>query len=60
MSRLGAGPDAVAKAIERAIKRPRSRVPVTASARIMLGLRRVMPDSLWDRSMRTNFPTPGS
>jgi NADP-dependent 3-hydroxy acid dehydrogenase YdfG len=60
MSRLGAGPDAVAKAIERAIKRPRSRVPVTASARIMLALRRVMPDSLWDRSMRTNFPTPGA
>jgi NADP-dependent 3-hydroxy acid dehydrogenase YdfG len=60
MSRLGAGPDAVAKAIERAIKRPRSRVPVTASARILIGLRRVMPDSLWDRSMRTNFPTPGS
>jgi NADP-dependent 3-hydroxy acid dehydrogenase YdfG len=60
LSRFGAGPDAVAKAIERAIKRPRSRVPVTASARIMIGLRRVLPDSVWDRSMRTNFPTPGS
>jgi NADP-dependent 3-hydroxy acid dehydrogenase YdfG len=58
LARLGAGPDAVAKAIERAIKRPRSRKPVTASARIMLGLRRVMPDFLWDRSMRSNFPQP--
>jgi short-subunit dehydrogenase len=58
MARLGAGPEAVAKAIEKAIRRPRSRVPVTASARIMIGLRRVMPDSLWDRSMRTNFPQP--
>jgi NAD(P)-dependent dehydrogenase (short-subunit alcohol dehydrogenase family) len=58
MARLGAGPEAVAKAIEKAIRHPRSRVPVTASARIMIGLRRVMPDSLWDRSMRTNFPQP--
>ena len=58
LARLGAGPDAVAKAIERAIKRPRSRMPVTASARIMLGLRRVMPDFMWDRSMRSNFPQP--
>jgi hypothetical protein len=58
MARLGAGPEAVAKAIEKAIRRPRSRVPVTASARIMNGLRRVMPDGMWDRSMRTNFPQP--
>ena len=58
LARLGAGPEAVAKAIERAIKRPRARIPVTASARVMIGLRRVMPDSLWDRSMRSNFPQP--
>ena len=58
IARLGAGPDAVAKAIERAIRRPKSRIPVTASARIMIGLRRVMPDAIWDRSMRTNFPQP--
>jgi NAD(P)-dependent dehydrogenase (short-subunit alcohol dehydrogenase family) len=58
LARLGAGPEAVAKAIEKAIRRPRARVPVTASARIMLGLRRVMTDGMWDRSMRTNFPQP--
>src|SRR3954453_17012715 len=58
LARLGAGPDAVAHAIEKAIKRPRARVPVTASARVMIGLRRVMPDSVWDRSMRSNFPQP--
>src|SRR3954452_19817938 len=58
MARLGAGPDAVAKAIEKAIRHPRSRVRVTASARVMLGLRRVMPDALWDRTMRSNFPQP--
>jgi NADP-dependent 3-hydroxy acid dehydrogenase YdfG len=60
LARLGAGPEAVAKAIERAIKRPKPRIPVTASARIMIGLRRVMPDSVWDRSMRSNFPQPGA
>jgi NAD(P)-dependent dehydrogenase (short-subunit alcohol dehydrogenase family) len=58
LARFGAGPEAVAKAIEKAIRRPRPRVPVTASARIMIGLRRVMPDRAWDRSMRTNFPPP--
>jgi NADP-dependent 3-hydroxy acid dehydrogenase YdfG len=58
MARLGAGPEAVAKAIEKAIKHPRSRIPVTASARVLIGLRRLMPDSLWDRSMRSNFPQP--
>jgi NAD(P)-dependent dehydrogenase (short-subunit alcohol dehydrogenase family) len=58
LARFGAGPEAVAKAIEKSIRKPRSRRPVTASARIMIGLRRVMPDSLWDRSMRSNFPQP--
>src|SRR3954463_6654381 len=60
LARFGAGPEAVAKAIEKAIKHPRARIRVTASARIMLGLRRVMPDAMWDRSMRTNFPQPGA
>jgi NAD(P)-dependent dehydrogenase (short-subunit alcohol dehydrogenase family) len=61
MAKLGAGPDAVAKAIERALsaRRPRARYPVTASARLMMGQRRLMPDRLWDRVMRTQFPTPG-
>jgi NADP-dependent 3-hydroxy acid dehydrogenase YdfG len=58
LARLGAGPEAVAKAIDKAIRRPRSRIPVTASARVMIGLRRLMPDAVWDRSMRTNFPQP--
>jgi short-subunit dehydrogenase len=58
LARLGAGPEAVAKAIEKAIRRPRARMRVTASARIMIGLRRVMPDAMWDRTMRTNFPQP--
>ena len=58
LSRFGAGPEAVAKAIEKAIRRPKSRKPVTASARIFLGMRRFMTDGMWDRSMRSTYPQP--
>jgi NAD(P)-dependent dehydrogenase (short-subunit alcohol dehydrogenase family) len=62
MAKLGAGPDAVAKAIERAISsgHPRARYRVTASAKLMISQRRLMPDRIWDRVMRTQFPSPGS
>jgi short-subunit dehydrogenase len=62
MAKLGAGPEAVAKTIERAIStgHPRARYRVTASAKLMISQRRLMPDRLWDRMMRTQFPTPGS
>jgi hypothetical protein len=33
------------------------RAHVTHEAEL-LALRRLMPDSMWDRSMRTNFPQP--
>ena len=61
MAKLGAGPEAVAKTIERAISagRPRARYRVTAGAKLMIGQRRLMPDRLWDLMMRTQFPTPG-
>ncbi len=60
LTRLGAGPDAVAKTIAGALeaRRPKARYPVTASARLMINQRRFMPDGLWDRVMRTQFPTP--
>jgi len=60
LSRLGAGPEAVADAIAHALAadRPRTRVPVTASARILMGLRRVLPDRVWDRAVMGNFTTP--
>jgi len=62
LSRLAAGPEAVAKAIERAIssERPRARYPVTASARLLMAQRKLMPDRLWDRVMTTQFPRPRS
>jgi NADP-dependent 3-hydroxy acid dehydrogenase YdfG len=61
MSKLGAGPDAVANTIAKAIgaDRPRARYPVTASARLMMGQRRLSPDRVWDGLMRLQFPSPG-
>jgi NADP-dependent 3-hydroxy acid dehydrogenase YdfG len=60
MSKLGAGPDAVAKTIARALHsgRPKARYPVTPSARLMINQRRFTPDRVWDLIMRTQFPTP--
>lgn len=57
---LGGGPEVVAKAIEKAIKRRRAptRVPVTASARLSIMQRRLTPDRLWDAAMRSQFPQP--
>jgi NADP-dependent 3-hydroxy acid dehydrogenase YdfG len=60
LGKLGGGPDAVAKAIERAItaKRPRTRYPVTASARLFMAQRALLPDRAWDRVVGTSFPRP--
>ncbi len=56
-ARLGGGPDDVAGAIQRALERRRAptRVPVTASARLLMGLHAVLPDRLWDRAVRGSF-----
>jgi NAD(P)-dependent dehydrogenase (short-subunit alcohol dehydrogenase family) len=60
LAKLGGGPEVVAKTIAAALKadRPKTRYPVTASARVMMGQRRLMPDRAWDLLMRTQFPTP--
>jgi short-subunit dehydrogenase len=60
LSRLGGGPETVARAIERAIsaRRPRTRYPVTASARLMIAQRRLLPDRVWDRLMGTGLSPP--
>jgi len=54
--------DDVARAIERAVdaRRPRTRYPVTAGARILMGLRRWLPDRGFDAFLRTMFPSPGA
>ena len=60
MARLGAGPEAVASTIARALtaKRPKARYPVTPSAHLMINQRRLTPDRAWDLMMRAQFPTP--
>jgi NAD(P)-dependent dehydrogenase (short-subunit alcohol dehydrogenase family) len=60
LAKLGGGPEVVAETISAALKakRPRARYPVTTSARVMMGQRRLMPDRVWDLLMRTQFPTP--
>ena len=59
----GAGPESVARAIEKSVSRkhPPTRVRVTASARILIAQRRLMPDRAWDAMMSRTFtrPTPG-
>jgi NAD(P)-dependent dehydrogenase (short-subunit alcohol dehydrogenase family) len=60
LAKLGGGPEVVAKTIAGALTadRPKTRYRVTASARVMMGQRRLMPDRVWDLLMRTQFPTP--
>ncbi len=60
MAKLGAGPEAVAGAVARALsaKRPRARYAVTPSAHLMINQRRVTPDRVWDLMMRAAYPTP--
>jgi len=60
MAFLAAGPDAVARVIERAIttQSPRTRYPVTAGARVMMGLRRWLPDRAFDAFLRSQFKPP--
>ena len=60
MRLLGAGPDRVAKVIERAItrRRPRPRVTITPSAKLSILTRRLVSDRVWDAAMRAQFPQP--
>jgi len=60
LARFGGGPETVAQTIAGALEaeHPKTRYPVTASARVMMAQRRLMPDRLWDLLMRTQFPVP--
>jgi NAD(P)-dependent dehydrogenase (short-subunit alcohol dehydrogenase family) len=57
---LGAGPERVAKVIEKSIRKRRAptRVKITPSAKLSIRSRRLMPDRAWDALMRAQFPTP--
>ncbi len=60
IGKLGGGPEAVAKAVEKAVttRRPRTRYPVTASARLFMGQRALLPDRAWDALVGSSFPRP--
>jgi NAD(P)-dependent dehydrogenase (short-subunit alcohol dehydrogenase family) len=61
LAMFGRGPEAVAKAIEKAIssRRPRPRYRVAPSARMLMTQRTLMSDRMWDAFLRTQFPRPG-
>ena len=60
MAKLGGPPEKVAATIADALKakRPKGRYPVTPSAHLLMGQRRITPDRVWDLMMRAQFPTP--
>jgi NAD(P)-dependent dehydrogenase (short-subunit alcohol dehydrogenase family) len=60
LGKLGGGPEAVARAIEKAVtaRRPRTRYPVTASARFFMAQRALLPDRVWDAVIGTSVPRP--
>jgi NADP-dependent 3-hydroxy acid dehydrogenase YdfG len=60
LGRLGGEPDDVAKTIDRAIRarRPRTRYPVTPSARLVLLARRLLSDRAWDAALARTYPRP--
>jgi hypothetical protein len=62
LAKLAGEADDVAQVILRALeaRRPRARYTVTASVRVLLMQRAMMPDGLWDAFLRTQFPQPGA
>jgi NAD(P)-dependent dehydrogenase (short-subunit alcohol dehydrogenase family) len=60
MAKFGAGPEAVAAKIEKALtaRRPSTRYKVTPSASVIMGMRRTMTDRMWDRFVGSQYPKP--
>ena len=60
MAKLGAGPEAVAAKIDRALSshRPKPRYRVTPSAHMIMGINSVLTDRGWDRFVSTQFSRP--
>jgi NAD(P)-dependent dehydrogenase (short-subunit alcohol dehydrogenase family) len=61
LAKLGGRPEDVAEVIARALaaRRPRPRYRVTASARLLMTLRALLPDRAWDAFVGGSFPRPG-
>lgn len=62
LGRLAGEADDVAQVIEKAVsaRRPRTRYPVTAAARFLIALRRILPDRGFDAFLGTQFKSPTS
>jgi short-subunit dehydrogenase len=62
MSRMAAEPEAVSRAIHKAItrRRPKPRYVVTMGARMMIAVRRLLPDRGWDTMMASQFKRPAA
>lgn len=60
LAKLGGPPEAVARAVERALtrRRPRPRYTVTPSARLSIAQRRLVSDRIWDAMMARQFSRP--
>jgi NAD(P)-dependent dehydrogenase (short-subunit alcohol dehydrogenase family) len=60
MARMAGAPDDVAAVIERAASaaRPRTRYKVTIAGRVLMALRRWLPDRAFDAFLKTQFPQP--
>jgi short-subunit dehydrogenase len=60
MAAFAVGPEAVAKVIDKAISasRPRTRYVITVGARMLMGMRRILPDRAFDAFLRTQFRQP--
>jgi hypothetical protein len=60
LARFAVTPADVARVVDRAVRarRPRARYPVGPLASSFLILRRALPDTLFDRFVRVQFPAP--
>jgi NAD(P)-dependent dehydrogenase (short-subunit alcohol dehydrogenase family) len=60
MAKFGGGPEKVASKIEKALssRRPDTRTKVTASAGVIMGMRKAMTDRMWDRFVKSQYPQP--
>jgi NAD(P)-dependent dehydrogenase (short-subunit alcohol dehydrogenase family) len=60
MARFAAPPEAVAEVIEKSITatNPKTRYKITLAARVLMGLKSVLPDRAFDAFLRTQFPPP--
>jgi NAD(P)-dependent dehydrogenase (short-subunit alcohol dehydrogenase family) len=60
LSHLAGSPEDVARVIEGALTavRPHTRYKVSASARVLMSLRRLLSDRMWDRVVRGSYSIP--